>query len=288
MRVMNAWTDFWQSFGDFFMVKDESGINYLSRILIAIAIIVIAYFVIKFFGFLLKKAFGIKRKGPEVDVNVKFFIVNIIKISLWIAVAFIVVWVLKIDTTGIAGVTSAITVAIGLALQDLIGCFASGVLLLHQKNIVTGDFVSITNGLGTAEGTVTKIHFFFTYLRTPNGQEVTIPNNNVQKALVTNYTRLGKRRLNYDVGVAYDTDIELAKKVLREIVEDETRRLKDEECTVYVYELGSYAVGLRLRCWTKFDEYWPLYNELGEKILLAFRENNIYIPSITDRSIKKD
>lgn len=288
MRVMNAWTDFWQSFGDFFMVKDESGINYLSRILIAIAIIVVAYFVIKFFGFLLKKAFGIKRKGPEVDVNVKFFIVNIIKISLWIAIAFVVVWILKIDTTGIAGVTSAITVAIGLALQDLIGCFASGVLLLHQKNIVTGDFVSITNGLGTAEGTVTKIHFFFTYLRTPNGQEVTIPNNNVQKALVTNYTRLGKRRLNYDVGVAYDTDIELAKRVLRELVEDETRRLKDEEFTVYVYELGSYAVGLRLRCWTKFDEYWPLYNELGEKILLAFRENNIYIPSITDRSIKKD
>ena len=233
----NPWNDFWQSLGEFFMTKDEAGVNYLTRILIAIALIVVCWFIIRFFGFLLKKAFGIKRKGPEIDVSARFFIVNIIKAILWLGVAFVVVWILKIDTTGIAGVTSAITVAIGLALQDLIGCFASGLLILQQKHIVTGDFVSISNGLGTAEGTVTKIHFFFTYLRTPNGQEVTIPNNNVQKALVTNYTRLGKRRMNYDVGVAYNTDIELAKKVLTALVENDPRRLKEEELNVYVYDL---------------------------------------------------
>ena len=283
----NPWNDFWQSFVEFFMTKDTSGINYLTRILIAIALIAIAWFIIRFIGFLLKKAFGIKRKGPEIDVSARFFIVNIIKAALWLGIAFIVVWILKIDTTGIAGVTSAVTVAIGLALQDLIGCFASGLLVLQQKHIVTGDFVSISNGLGTAEGTVTKIHFFFTYLKTPNGQEVTIPNNNVQKALVTNYTRLGKRRMNYDVGVSYNSDIALAKKVLRELVVNDTRRLKDEELNVYVYELGPYAVGLRIRLWTKFDEYWPLYNELGEKVLLALRENNIYIPCSTDRVVQK-
>ena len=282
----NPWNDFWQSFVDFFMTKDTSGINYLSRILIAVALIVISWFFIRFFGFLLKKAFGIKRKGPEIDVSAKFFIVNIIKIGLWIGVAFVVVWILKIDTTGIAGVTSAITVAIGLALQDLIGCFASGLLILQQKHIVTGDFVSISNGLGTAEGTVTRIHFFFTYLKTPNGQEVTIPNNNVQKALVTNYTKLGKRRMNYDVGVAYNSDIELVKKVFTDLVKDDPRRLPKEELNVYVYELGAFAVGVRIRLWTKFDQYWPLYNELGEKILLACRENNIYIPCSTDRVVQ--
>lgn len=282
----NPWNDFWQSFGDFFLLKDDAGINYLTRILIAVALIVVSYFVIKFIGFLLKKAFGIKRKGPEVDVNVKFFAVNIIKIALWLGVAFVVVWLLKIDTTGIAGVTSAITVAVGLALQDLIGCFASGLLILHQKNIATGDFVTITSGLGTCEGTVTKVHFFFTYLRTPNGQEVTIPNNNVQKAIVTNYTRLGKRRVNYDVGVSYDADIALAKQVLLDLVKDDPRRLPKEECVAYVYELGGFAVGIRLRFWTKFDQYWPVYNELSEKVLLAFRENHIYIPCSTDRTVK--
>ena len=284
----NAWVEFWQSFADFFMKKNDNGVNLLTRILISIAIIVVSYFIIKFLGFLLKKAFGIKRKGPEIDVSAKFFVVNIIKIVLWVGVAFIVVWILGIDTTGIAGVTSAVTVAVGLALQDLIGCFASGLLILHQKHIVTGDFVSIHNGLGTAEGTVTKIHFFMTYLKTPNGQEVTIPNNNVQRAIVTNYTRLGKRRMNYDVGVSYNADIELVKKVFTDLVIDDTRRLKDEELNVYVYELGAYSVGVRIRCWTRFDQYWPLYNDLGEMIFLAFNENNIYIPSSTDRQIMKN
>ena len=282
----NPWVEFWKSVGDFFLLKDDAGLNYLARILIAIALIVVSWFFIRFFGFLLKKAFGIRRKGPEIDASAKFFIVNIIKIVMWLGVAFVVVWILKIDTTGIAGVTSAITVAIGLALQDLIGCFASGLLILHQKFIVTGDFVSITNGLGKCEGTVIKIHFFFTHIKTVDGQIVTVPNNNVQKALVTNYTKLGKRRLNYDVGIAYNSDIELAKKVLASLVENDERRLKEEPFTVYVYELGAFAVGVRLRLWTKFEDYWPLYNELGEKILLAFRENNIYIPCSTDRVVQ--
>lgn len=168
----------------------------------------------------------------------------------------------------------------------MIGCFASGIVILQQKHIVTGDYISVNNGLGAAEGTVTKIHFFMTYLRTPNGQEVTIPNNNMQKAIVTNYTRLGKRRMNFDVGVAYNSDIALVKRVLTELVRNDTRRLKDEELNVYVYELGPFAVGVRIRLWTKFDQYWSLYNELSEKVLLACRENNIYIPCSTDRVVQ--
>ena len=282
----NPWNDFWASVGDFFLSKDVYGISYLARILMAIAVIILGWLIIRFIGFLLKKAFGIKKKGPDIDVSAKFFIVNIIKIGLWLAIAFVVIWILKIDTTGIAGVTSAVTVAIGLALQDLIGCFASGIVILQQKHIVTGDFISVNNGLGSAEGTVTKIHFFMTYLKTPNGQEVTIPNNNMQKAIVTNYTRLGKRRMNFDVGVAYNSDIALVKRVLTELVRNDTRRLKDEELNVYVYELGPFAVGVRIRLWTKFDQYWSLYNELSEKVLLACRENNIYIPCSTDRVVQ--
>jgi len=175
-------------------------------------------------------------------------------------------------------------VALGLALQDLISCFASGLLILQQKHFVTGDYISVTNGIGSCEGTVSKIHFFFTYLTTPDGQEITVPNNNMQKAIVTNYTRLGKRRLQYDVGVAYDSDIALVKEVLSNIIKDDKRIIKDEECVVYVYELGAFSVGVRIRCWTEAAGYWPLYNELSEKIFLAFKENHIYIPSSTDRT----
>ena len=287
LTAYESWVQFWENVGNFFMTKDESGINYLTRILIAIGIIIVAFFFIKLISFILKKAMGLKKKGPEIDVSAKFFIVNIIKIILWLVVAFLVISTLKIDTTGAAGVTSAVTVALGLALQDLIGCFASGVLILQQKHIVTGDYIKVTNSYGSCEGTVVKIHFFFTYLKTPQGQEITVPNNNMQKAIVTNYTRLGKRRLDFDVGVDYGADIELTKETLKSLVENDERIIKEDEFSVYVYELGQYSVGVRIRCWVKNENYWPLYNELPEKILLAFRKKGINIPSITDIAIKK-
>ena len=287
LDARQTWNEMWEKIGNFFMTPDDVGVNYLTRILIAIGLILVGWLVIKLLTVLIKKAMRIKKKGPDIDVSAKFFIVEIIKIFLWLGVAFLVLGTLKIEITGIAGITSAITVALGLALQDLISCFASGVLILQQKHIVTGDFISVQNSYGSCEGTVTKIHFFFTYLKTPAGQEVTVPNNNMTKAVVTNYTRLGTRRLDYNVGVAYDSDIALVKQTLLDIIKDDPRVLKDNDVTVYVYELGSYSVGVRLRFWTKFGDYWPVYNELSEKILLAFREKGIYIPSSTDLKVEK-
>ena len=285
-ETKQAWNNFWQKAGEFFMTPDEVGINYLTRILLAIGLIVVAWLLLRLISLIYKKAFHIK-KPMNIDVSAKFFILQILKIFYWLAIAFLVITALKIDVTGAAGIASAVTVALGLALQDIISCFASGVIILNQKSISTGDYISVQNDYGSAEGFVTKIHFFFTYLKTPNGQEVTIPNSNMLHAVVTNYTRLNKRRVNYDVGVAYDTDIELAKKVLTEIVKDDPLILTKDECTVYVYELGSYSVGLRIRCWTKFKDYWPFYNALSEKVLLAFRENGIRIPSSTDIQVDK-
>ena len=287
LDARQTWNEMWEKIGNFFMTPDDAGVNYLTRILIAIGLILVGWLLIKLLTVLLKKAMGIRKRGPDIDVSAKFFIVEIIKIFLWIGVAFLVISTLKIEVTGIAGITSAITVALGLALQDLISCFASGVLILQQKHIVTGDFISVQNSYGSCEGTVTKIHFFFTYLKTPAGQEVTVPNNNMTKAVVTNYTRLGTRRLDYNVGVAYNSDIALVKETLLEIIKDDPRVLRENDVTAYVYELGAYSVGVRLRFWTKFSDYWPVYNELSEKILLAFREKGIYIPSSTDLKVEK-
>lgn len=287
LDALQSWNEMWYKIGQFFMTPDEAGVSYLARIGISIGLIIVGWLVIKFLIFLMKKAMGIRKKGPEIDVSAKFFIITIIKIFLWIGVAFLVIGTLKIELTGFAGITSAITVALGLALQDVILCFASGVIILQQKNIVTGDFISVQNSFGCSEGKVTKIHFFFTYLTTPDGQEVSIPNNNMLKAVVTNYTRLGKRRVNFDVGVDYDTDVELVKETLFDIIKDDPRVLKEEPHLVYIYELGSYSVGVRIRCWTTFDDYWPLYNELPEKVLTECRKKNIRIPSITDISLDK-
>ena len=286
LDAYESWVAFWQKFADFFWIPDAQGLNYLSRIGIAIAIIVVAWLIIKFLGFLLKKAFRIKR-SPEIDASAKFFAVEIIKVLLWIGVAFAVASVLKFDLTGVAGITSAIAVALGLALQDLIGSFFSGLLIINQKSIRTGDYISVKNSFGECEGEVERVHFFITYLKTFKGQRIIIPNKNMTSAVITNYTVLGERRLDFDVGVAYDTDIAFAKETLLSTIKDEEVIIHPEKTFVYVESLGAYSVNLRLRFWTKTKDYWPLYYQMPERVLLAFREKGINIPSSTDIHVDK-
>lgn len=281
-----GWIKFWQDFADFFWLPDDHGLNYLSRIAIAIAIIVVGWLIIKLFCLILRKAFKIK-KGPQVDASAKYFVIQIIRFLLWICIGFIVASVLKFDLTGVAGITSAITVALGLALQDLIGSFFSGILIIHQKSIRTGDYILVKNAYGESEGVVDSIHFFFTYLKTPQGQKVVIPNRNMTGAVITNFTVLGRRRIDYNVGIAYDADVIKAKEVLLNVLKDDPCLLPNGAVEAYVESLGPYYVNMRLRCWVLPENYWKLYNQLSERVLLAFRENGINIPSSTDYKVKK-
>lgn len=282
-----GWINFWQKFVDFFWEKDTSGLNYLSRIAIAISVIVFGWLLIRFVGFILKKAMRVN-KGPNIDASAKYILVQIIKIVLWIGVAFVVASILKFNLSGLAGITSAIAVALGLALQDLVGSFFSGLLIINQKAIRTGDYIIVKNAFGECEGTVERVHFFITYLQNPSGQKIIVPNKNMASAVITNFSVNGERRLDFDVGISYNDDVQLAKDTLLSLLEGETLVLKDKPVTAYVCELGSYSVIVRLRCWTKFSDYWTLYNQLPEKVLLAFKEKGISIPSSTDLQVKNN
>ncbi len=279
-----GWVKFWQKFADFFWQKDAEGLNYLGRIGIAIATIVFGWLLIKFIGFILKKAMKVKR-GPNIDSSAKYLVVQAIKIILWIGIAFVVASTLKFDLTGLAGITSAIAVALGLALQDLIGSFFSGLIIINQKAIHTGDFIHVKNAFGECEGTVERVHFFITYLSNPSGQKIIIPNKNMSSAMITNYSVSGERRLDFDVGIGYDDDVILAKEVLLSVLKDEKLVLDTHPVEAYVEKLGDYSVNMRLRCWTSFDDYWTLRNQLAERVLLAFKEKGINIPSSTDFQI---
>ena len=97
-----AWNNFWQKAGEFFMTPDEIGMNYLTRILIAVGLIVVAWLLLRIISLIYKKAFHIK-KPMNIDVSAKFFILQILKIFYWLAIAFLVITLLKIDVTRLVG-----------------------------------------------------------------------------------------------------------------------------------------------------------------------------------------
>ena len=276
-----------ESLGSFFTHNEEGSLSNLEKILFSLVIIVVAWVAIKIIIGILRKLMGVK-KANTIDRSAKNFVISLIKYLLWLFVAFLVISVLGIDITSFAGVLSAITVALGLALQDVIGSLAAGLIILNQKNFLTDDYIQISNAFGTVEGTVLSVSLMYTSLRTVNGQVVFVPNSNIVKSNLTNFTKEKQRRIVYSVNVAYNSDIELVKNVLSNILSADERVSKEKEPQIHINELGEYAVTVVIKCWTDVGEYWNVLNGLHEKVLLAFRENNIIIPSSKEFKVLND
>lgn len=267
-----------ESLAEFFNHNEEGTLSNLEKIIFSLVIIVVAWVAIKIIILILRKLMGVK-KANTIDRSAKNFVISLIKYLLWLFVAFLVISMLGIDITSFAGVLSAITVALGLALQDVIGSLAAGLIILNQKNFLSDDYIQISNAFGTVEGTVVSVSLMYTSLRTVNGQVVFVPNSNIVKSNLTNFTREKQRRILYSVNVAYDSDIELVKNVLSNILSADSRISKENAPQIHLNELGEYAVSVVIKCWVDTSDYWNVLNGLHEKVLLAFRENNIIIPS---------
>ena len=121
-----------------------------------------------------------------------------------------------------------------------------------------------------------------------DNKKITIPNGSISNGTIVNVTAQEKRRVDVSVGISYESDLKLAKNVLREIYENNEWILKDEDITVFVSELADSAVMIGARGWVKTADYWSAYFDITEKIKLEFDRAGIEIPyNKMDVTIKK-
>ena len=128
------------------------------------------------------------------------------------------------------------------------------------------------------EGTVQKIELYYTTLMTIDSRRIVIPNSVLTNDSITNVTAMEKRRLEIKVGISYESDLLLAKQILRELIEKDPELLEREETQVFVDELGDSAVILGLRAWVKTEEFWNTKWRMNEQIKLEFDKRGIQIP----------
>ena len=167
-------------------------------------------------------------------------------------------------------------VAISLALQGGLSNFAGGLIIMFLRPFSVGDYI-IENGEKT-EGTVQKIELYYTTLMTIDSRRIVIPNSVLTNDSITNVTAMEKRRLEIKVGISYESDLLLAKQILRELIEKDPELLDREETQVFVDELGDSAVILGLRAWVKTEEFWNTKWRMNEQIKLEFDKRGIRIP----------
>lgn len=175
------------------------------------------------------------------------------------------------------------SVAIGFAFKDIFQNLLSGILILLSEPFKIGDYIQV-NGM---EGTVEDIQIRATYLRSTDGRRIVIPNATVYISPVTVNTAYAQRRCEFTVGIGYDDDIEKAKQVISNILEQNERVLKTPKYHIYVATLADFSVNITVRWWINTQELLIVeaVSEIQTLVKNAFDAHDINIPYPVQTSI---
>jgi small conductance mechanosensitive channel len=163
---------------------------------------------------------------------------------------------------------------VGFALQDSLGNFAAGAMILIYRPFDVNDLVEVPG----AAGLVKKMNLVSTTITTLDNQTLVVPNSKIWGDVIKNVTAQKERRVDLEIGIGYGDDIELAERVLVEIVNGHEKVLAKPEPKIKLHTLGDSSVNFIVRPWTKTEDYWDVYWDILREVKLRFDREGISIP----------
>ena len=248
----------------------NKSVDFVLKILGALLILLIGFKIINVIEKKLKKT----NKFSKIDGSVKTFLISFATLSLKVLIVVVVLSIVGVPMASLVTVIGSCAVAIGLALQGGLSNIAGGLMILLFKPFKVGDYI-LTNGM---EGTVKAITIFYTTITTVDNKIVQLPNGGLSNSNITNFSANPKRRVDIDLSVSYNSDIEKVKKVVNSVVSKEELILKEEPVFIRLKTHADSALIFTLRVWVKTEDYWTVYFNLMEQIKKEFDKNNIEIP----------
>lgn len=197
------------------------------------------------------------------------------------AIAFLIALsIAGVQLANVALIAGALSVGIGFGLQNIVNNFISGVILLFERPIKTGDWINVS---GT-EGYVKKISIRSTQIQTFDRSDVIVPNSELISGQVTNWMfRDSIGRVIVPIGVAYGTDTELVKSLLLDIAFQHPAVITKSPILPVPYVLfrafGDSSLNFELRCYIReVDSRLSVISDMNFEIEKAFRHAGIEIP----------
>lgn len=249
----------------------EKGLTFAIRILFAAVILVIGAIVIRLIvaavGRAMKKS---GRGGTLLDT----FVCNVTSKVCWVILLVTVLGKLGVNVGPIVAGLGVTGFILGFAFQESLGNLASGLMIAINQPFKIGDYVVVA-GL---EGTVKQVDMMATVLSTGDNKKVVIPNKSAWGAPITNFSALGRRRVDIQIGIDYSSDVGKAIKIALEALASVHGVLKDPAPAVSVASLDDSQVTLNIRPWSNGGDYWAVYNATCQAIKVAFENNGVKIP----------
>ncbi len=185
--------------------------------------------------------------------------------------------VIALGTMGVnmmAAVTGigVLGVGVSLATQGVLSNLVAGLTIIFTKPFRVGEYVEMVG----VQGQVEMIELFTTTLTHADRSKVVIPNRKIVGEVLHNYGTI--RQLDLSVGVAYDTNLPDAIAILRDILKQNARVLKDLTPGVGITMLADSSINVAVKPWVKVADYGAAGGEIYQAILDRFRASQIEIP----------
>ena len=185
------------------------------------------------------------------------------------------------DLTNLAIMAGALGVGIGFGLQNIVNNFISGIILLFERPIRPGDFITV----GETSGFVRKVSIRSTEMETLDRMSVIVPNSDLLTTHVNNWTlRDPFGRINVSVGVAYGSDTQKVKEILLDVAKNNTDVVQAGHVfvpgpNVLFKGFGESSLDFELRVFIRqIEKRWIIQSDLNFSIDAAFRQHGITIP----------
>jgi small conductance mechanosensitive channel len=253
------------------LFSEEGGLRWVKNIGLFLAIVFAAMLLARVVGKAIERVMA--RSNQTSQLLGDFLVVTSRRLVLAIGV-IIGLAALEVNIGPLLAVIGAASFVIAFALQNSLGNFASGILVMVFKPFDVGDMVEI----GGVLGTVKSMNLLSVLIHTPDNKAVIIPNNNVWSDSITNVTGTDRRRVDLIFGIGYGDDMEKAQGIMEKVVSEHPMVLKDPEPVVRVHALADSSVNFVCRPWVKTEDYWDVFWDVTRTVKERFDQNGVSIP----------
>lgn len=246
----------------------------LPSILLAVGVVVLFYLL----SGVTRKIFNTALKRTKLRVQIKKLISTLAGVIILIIGLFLALQILDLDqaVTSLLAGAGIVGIAIGFAFQDMLSNFIAGVMLASKSPFRNGDYIE-TNGFG---GFVKSVDLRYTKIVTLDGKAVYIPNKEIFENALVNFSSEPERRIEVEVGVAYESDLKKVEKTAMEAVK-KLHNVKNKKIEVQFTSFGGSSIDLIVKFWVDSKGDLNTLDGQSEAIKLiheAFEKNGIGMP----------
>jgi len=243
-------------------------ISHSGALISAVVVVVVGFIAARWLGKMLER--WLEKKAMEPPV--RLLLVRIVRLLVFGMAVVVALSTAGMDVTALIAGLGVAGVGIGLAMQGILGNLVAGLTIIFTKPFRFGEYIEIIG----EQGQVTSIELFTTTLLHPDQSRVVIPNRKIVGEVLHNFGHI--RQLDLSVGVGYGTDLTHALNVVRNVLSQNSRVLKEPAPVVGVIMLADSSINIAVKPWAAVGDYGLARAEIYQAIVEQFRVNNISIP----------